>query len=466
MLFAPSGLSVRSASNSGFDRSNVAALGQGYLLVRSRPRITRDGGQSLMAVPHVASITAPEMLPVVDVEIVVASSVPPVSVEQEAPAPTSAPAAVSSPEVGPATAPATTSTFTATIDTTARAPSPTSSSTSRTSSRTLTEVIDDRSPPASPLKQTASRSVDAPVQITSDGAGVSLLLAKATISSQAATSTSVQELDIQEPERFREERKAETGERSASRGPAHAPAVSTGAPSLFAAASSSPMPAPLVARPAAVATPATRPQPSTIAPNPIESASTASVPREHVGLVNYLRSQLAAGVPRVTLSQIGEHRKKNPTLYGKGTLTNVMTVAERAGIIVRSAGGCGGYVALAAAYKLSATQSSAPTPAIPAVASGSATVARASATVTAVRAAIPMIPVQYRGLVAFLRAHHQAGTELVTYTAVGEHRSKNSSQYGSQKLKKVLEAAQSAGIVSLHRAPGGSETVSLVAALR
>jgi hypothetical protein len=56
MLFAPAGLSVRSSPETDRDdptkpaAPSVAVLGQGFLLVRSRPRITHDGGQSLMAI--------------------------------------------------------------------------------------------------------------------------------------------------------------------------------------------------------------------------------------------------------------------------------------------------------------------------------------------------------------------------------------------------------------------------------
>jgi hypothetical protein len=44
MMFAPAGLAVK--ENSG----DVAPIGQGYLVVRSRLRITQDGGQSLLAI--------------------------------------------------------------------------------------------------------------------------------------------------------------------------------------------------------------------------------------------------------------------------------------------------------------------------------------------------------------------------------------------------------------------------------
>lgn len=55
MLFAPSGLGVKEVVDADDDFEDleprrVAALGQGYLLVRSRLRITCDGGQSLLAV--------------------------------------------------------------------------------------------------------------------------------------------------------------------------------------------------------------------------------------------------------------------------------------------------------------------------------------------------------------------------------------------------------------------------------
>lgn len=58
MMFAPAGLGVKSNSlasqwedeHTSMAPQSVAALGQGYLVVRSRPRVTRDGGQSLLAV--------------------------------------------------------------------------------------------------------------------------------------------------------------------------------------------------------------------------------------------------------------------------------------------------------------------------------------------------------------------------------------------------------------------------------
>jgi hypothetical protein len=44
MMFAPAGLAVKE------DSGDVAPIGQGYLIVRSRLRITQDGGQSLLAI--------------------------------------------------------------------------------------------------------------------------------------------------------------------------------------------------------------------------------------------------------------------------------------------------------------------------------------------------------------------------------------------------------------------------------
>jgi hypothetical protein len=44
MMFAPAGLAVKE------DNGDVAPIGQGYLIVRSRLRITQDGGQSLLAI--------------------------------------------------------------------------------------------------------------------------------------------------------------------------------------------------------------------------------------------------------------------------------------------------------------------------------------------------------------------------------------------------------------------------------
>jgi hypothetical protein len=46
MMFAPAGLAVKE------DSGDVAPIGQGYLIVRSRLRITQDGGQSLLAIPE------------------------------------------------------------------------------------------------------------------------------------------------------------------------------------------------------------------------------------------------------------------------------------------------------------------------------------------------------------------------------------------------------------------------------
>jgi hypothetical protein len=48
MLFAPAGLAVKTGNV--VEQPTVAPIGQGYLLVRSRLRITCDGGQSLLAV--------------------------------------------------------------------------------------------------------------------------------------------------------------------------------------------------------------------------------------------------------------------------------------------------------------------------------------------------------------------------------------------------------------------------------
>jgi hypothetical protein len=56
MVFAPAGLAVSQSASENSKAANVAPLGQGYLLVRSRLRITQDGGQSLLAVPDRPSV--------------------------------------------------------------------------------------------------------------------------------------------------------------------------------------------------------------------------------------------------------------------------------------------------------------------------------------------------------------------------------------------------------------------------
>lgn len=70
-MFAPSGLGIKSGismskssgniSSTYFATSNalVTPFGQGYLLVRSRQRITFDGGHSLLAVPAEAKHARP-----------------------------------------------------------------------------------------------------------------------------------------------------------------------------------------------------------------------------------------------------------------------------------------------------------------------------------------------------------------------------------------------------------------------
>lgn len=70
-MFAPSGLGVKSviSSSKAWTTTSSAKLttsgglvtpyGQGYLLVRSRQRITLDGGHSLLAVPNKAGNTRP-----------------------------------------------------------------------------------------------------------------------------------------------------------------------------------------------------------------------------------------------------------------------------------------------------------------------------------------------------------------------------------------------------------------------
>jgi hypothetical protein len=65
VLFCPNGLAVKSTSTSGTggesnDTQNAAKatpLGQGYLIVRSRLRVTRDGGHSLLAVQDANHMT-------------------------------------------------------------------------------------------------------------------------------------------------------------------------------------------------------------------------------------------------------------------------------------------------------------------------------------------------------------------------------------------------------------------------
>jgi hypothetical protein len=80
LLFAPTALSVREESpftawtETAPARARVAPLGRGYLVVRSRLRITRDGGQSLLAVRDEASTT--RIAPVAPV-VVSPWSVPP-----------------------------------------------------------------------------------------------------------------------------------------------------------------------------------------------------------------------------------------------------------------------------------------------------------------------------------------------------------------------------------------------------
>lgn len=56
-MFAPSGLGIKSAENDPFGSMTVAPFGQGYLVIHSRQRITRDGGHSLLAVRDEAAHT-------------------------------------------------------------------------------------------------------------------------------------------------------------------------------------------------------------------------------------------------------------------------------------------------------------------------------------------------------------------------------------------------------------------------
>lgn len=65
MFFAPGGLAVPHANDGDQATVNVAPLGHGYLLVRSRLRVTQDGGRSLLAVPEqpVQSLQSPPIFP-------------------------------------------------------------------------------------------------------------------------------------------------------------------------------------------------------------------------------------------------------------------------------------------------------------------------------------------------------------------------------------------------------------------
>lgn len=56
-MFAPSGLDVKSIDADPSSPMTVAPFGQGYLLVHSRQRITRDGGHSFLAVRDEATHT-------------------------------------------------------------------------------------------------------------------------------------------------------------------------------------------------------------------------------------------------------------------------------------------------------------------------------------------------------------------------------------------------------------------------
>jgi hypothetical protein len=99
LLFAPAGLGLRidntlKALVSGESGTGpfAAQLGQGYLLVQSRLRITRDGGHTLLAVADAAHTRVRRATPPADVK--------------KTPTPQSAPAALPSPAASPAQRPA------------------------------------------------------------------------------------------------------------------------------------------------------------------------------------------------------------------------------------------------------------------------------------------------------------------------------------------------------------------------
>jgi hypothetical protein len=86
ILFSPNGLCVKSSDEK--DESRVSTLGQGYLTVRSRLRVTRDGGHSLLAVQDAQHATRLGRVHAV----APTASVPPLP-----PKPVSTPAAVAAP---------------------------------------------------------------------------------------------------------------------------------------------------------------------------------------------------------------------------------------------------------------------------------------------------------------------------------------------------------------------------------
>jgi hypothetical protein len=61
------------------------------------------------------------------------------------------------------------------------------------------------------------------------------------------------------------------------------------------------------------------------------------VQRKYGGLLTFLCAQHAAGAAGVSVSDIGVHRKANPSLYSAGKISKLVEAAKADGVVVRQA---------------------------------------------------------------------------------------------------------------------------------
>jgi hypothetical protein len=178
----------------------------------------------------------------------------------------------------------------------------------------------------------------------------------------------------------------------------------------------------------------------------ISTSPPLEIPVEWRGLVARLQELQQTGPARVTLTRIGDHRHQHPHLYtGLPTkMKQLAAAAQLSGIVTTGGAADGQWVQLATSYAslepvtLPASSTRVPpfAPPPPLGLSGMPHVSGGRDS-------------EFSGLVNFLRERLLVGIDLVEWSAIGEHRGANPAAYPPQpqRLKSVLELAQAAGVI-------------------
>jgi hypothetical protein len=189
------------------------------------------------------------------------------------------------------------------------------------------------------------------------------------------------------------------------------------------------------------------------------TSENTDVPARWCGLVAFLRESRHAGHVYMTLTQIGVHRSTHPHRYSElpKKMKELVVAAQSSGLVTIDSSDTELRVELTGVYLAPGSQTS-----------GSPSRLDTFASSSNPRLSKPsqVLDQRFGGLVSFLRERLLAGTHKVEWTAIGANRGLNPSAYPSepQKLKALLELAREAGVVECGELASGQGWAKLAPA--